>query len=349
MSALRRLKAWVLNHELDPDHIRAQLTAAAVPVSEAECRTCADPCEDGHAEYPSRFKVDMETQMLGSVRPFRRQIMISTGTTDWDREITSTKGSLAAHVSSLPTSPRHKTSGAPDPDTPRVPGIFAAATSSEITILNGSHASICDDHQLETVLIFPDYVVVAGVPSSSKGAQMLWENALDPLIPRMLGSEEPSLKTRVLPYACVITMCSHKRRDNRCALSAPKLERAFTDSLERRGWSVDTQLEHFLDPPLEKFAGTTEEREAHVINTLRTLQTSRKALILYNSHMGGHRYAGNCIIYTPSGASVWYGRITPHEVDAIVENTVERGLILPALLRGGLGLSKPGCNTLHDW
>jgi (2Fe-2S) ferredoxin len=46
---------------------------------------------------------------------------------------------------------------------------------------------------------------------------------------------------------------------------------------------------------------------------------------------------------------VWYGRITPHEVDSVVENTVEGGLVLPALLRGGLNLSKPGCKTLHDW
>ncbi|EEB95926.1 hypothetical protein MPER_05029, partial [Moniliophthora perniciosa FA553] len=40
----------------------------------------------------------METQMLGSVKPYHRQIVISTGKIDWDREVTDTKGSLAAHV-----------------------------------------------------------------------------------------------------------------------------------------------------------------------------------------------------------------------------------------------------------
>jgi hypothetical protein len=105
---------------------------------------------------------------------------------------------------------------------------------------------------------------------------------------------------------------SHKRRDNRCGISAPKLERGrsfperskhlltrlavFTDSLHRRGWTVDTQIEHIVDPPLEKFAGTTEEKDAHVVHTLKRLQTAKKALILFNSHMGGHRYAGNCIV-----------------------------------------------------
>ncbi|KAJ7468008.1 Sucrase/ferredoxin-like-domain-containing protein [Mycena latifolia] len=351
MSSLRRLKAWALRHELDPDNIRTQLSASAVPVSTAGCRTCSDPCEDGHAEYP-RFKVDMETQMLGSVRPFRRQILICTGTTDWDREITWSNG-LAAHISRTHGKTAHSVSsgslnsnGRP---LPRITGIFNASESSELSILNGSHKSICEDEDLETVLIFPDFVIVAGIPSSREGAQAMWKTVLDPQVPRILGSDDGAFKTWVLPYSCVITFCSHKRRDNRCGISAPKLENAFTQSLQRRGWTIDTQLEHIIDPPLEKFSGTAEEKDAHITQTLKTLQTAKKALISYNSHMGGHRYAGNCIIYTPGGSSVWYGRVTPHEVDSIVANTIEGGLVLPALLRGGVNLSKPGRQTLHDW
>ncbi|KAJ7858730.1 Sucrase/ferredoxin-like-domain-containing protein [Mycena leptocephala] len=348
MSGLRKLKAWVLNHELNTDNIRTKLSASAVPVSAADCRTCSDPCEAGHGDYPTRFKVDMETQMLGSVRPFRRQIHISTGKTDWDREVTWTGGSLAAFVSGA----HRKTTVTPsaaNSNVPHIPGIFNASDSTEISILNSNHTTISDDHGLETVLVFPDFMAVAGVPSDQQGAKLFWETALDPQIPRILGSSESTFNTWVLPYSCVITLCSHKRRDNRCSIAAPKLERAFTDSLHHRGWTVDTQLEHIVDPPLEKFSGTMEEKNAHVTHTLKTLQTAKKALILFNSHMGGHRYSGNCIIYTPSGTSVWYGRVTPHEVDSVVENTIEGGLILPPLLRGGLGLSKPGCKTLHDW
>ncbi|KAJ7778146.1 Sucrase/ferredoxin-like-domain-containing protein [Mycena metata] len=347
MSGLRKLKAWALKHELNADNISARISASAVPVSSEACRTCSDPCEDGHGEYPSRFTVDMETQMLGSVRPFNRQVLISTGTTDWAREITSTSGSLAAHVSGA----YHKTAvpSSARSDVPTVPGIFNASESSGISILNGSHASVSDDHGLETVLIFPDFVMIAGVPSSPQGAKLLCETALDPRTPRILGSNGTTFHTWVLPYSCVITFCSHKRRDNRCGISAPKLESAFTDALNRRGWTVDTQLEHNIDPSLEKFPGTDEEKDAHVTDTLKTLQSAKKALILYNSHMGGHRYAGNCIIHIPNGTSVWYGRLTPHEVEAVVTNTIEGGLILPPLLRGGVNLSKPGCKTLHDW
>ncbi|KAJ7170251.1 Sucrase/ferredoxin-like-domain-containing protein [Mycena crocata] len=351
MSGLRRLKAWVLNHDLNPDHIRDQLSLSGVPVSTADCRTCSNPCEDGHDDYPTRFTVDMETQMLGSVRPFRRQILISTGKIDWDREVTSTSGSLAAHVSRA----YHKTVVAPsiavDQDgkpLPHLPGIFNASDSGELSILNGSHSSIGDE-DLETVLVFPDFMVVAGVPSTVDGGKSLCKIALNPRISRILGSSGTTFNTWVLPYSCVIAFCSHKRRDNRCGIAAPKLERAFTDSLERRGWTIDTQLEHMTDPPLEKFHGTEEEKNAHITHKLKSLQLAKKALILYNSHMGGHRYAGNCIIYTPNGSSVWYGRVTPHEIDNIVENTIVGGLVLPPLLRGGLNLSKPGCKTLHEW
>ncbi|KAJ7100106.1 Sucrase/ferredoxin-like-domain-containing protein [Mycena belliarum] len=349
MIGLRKLKAWVLRHELDPENIRAQLSASAVPVSTAGCRTCADPCEEGHGDYPGRFTVDMETQMLGSVSPFRRQILICTGKTDWDMEITWA-GGLAGLISSTYSKTRSVSSHQPNgTQVPPITGIFDPSEFSELSILNGNHKSICDEN-LETVLVFPDFMVVSGIPPTREGAQM-FRDVLDPNLPRMLGSAEAgsTLKTWVLPYSCVITFCSHKRRDKRCGISAPKLESAFTEALQRQGWSVDTQLEHIIDPPLEKFSGTAEEKDAHILQSLKTLRTGKKVLLSYNSHMGGHQYAGNCIIYIPGGSSVWYGRVSPHEVESIVTNTIEAGLVLPELLRGGVNLSKPGCRSLHDW
>lgn len=56
-------------------------------------------------------------------------------------------------------------------------------------------------------------------------------------------------------------------------------------------------------------------------------------------------------IYTPTGSGVWYGRVSTHEVEAIVAQTLEEGLILAPLLRGGINITrKPGCaRTLNDW
>lgn len=73
-ASLRKLKAIVLGHNTDMDSTTALLQEACIPVSTDDCRACADPCDQGHEEYSSRFDVDMETQMLGSVKPYRRQV-----------------------------------------------------------------------------------------------------------------------------------------------------------------------------------------------------------------------------------------------------------------------------------
>ena len=54
-------------------------------------------------------------------------------------------------------------------------------------------------------------------------------------------------------------------------------------------------------------------------------------------------------IYTPQGSGVWYGRVTTHDVESIVQHTIIGGEILPPLLRGGVTLARPGCKTLNDW
>ncbi|KAJ7283858.1 Sucrase/ferredoxin-like-domain-containing protein [Mycena rebaudengoi] len=354
MSRFLSLRALVLGQRiLEPvqDNIYSQLSASGVPVASADCRTCPNPCEEGHSEYPSRFSIDTDSEMLGSVKPFRRQILISTGKSDWDRDVTDTHGSLAAYISQTKP-PRVPDAQAPaisvdldEKAVPPVPGVFVSADATRLSILNGNHKTLSAD-ETETVLVFPDYTMLVGVPPSIDGARELWKSALDTTLPRM-GSTP---KNKLLPNLDIaVFLRSHKRRDNRCAIAAPKLEHAFIKCLESRGWTADTQPEHIVEPPLEQFEGTAAEREEHIMQELRALPAAKKVLILRNSHSGGHRYAGNCIIYTPAGSSVWYGRVTTHEVESIVVNTIFNGLILGPLLRGGANLCRPGCPTLHDW
>lgn len=55
------------------------------------------------------------------------------------------------------------------------------------------------------------------------------------------------------------------------------------------------------------------------------------------SHVGGHKFAGNLVIYRPDwNSGVWYGRITPHDVPEIVRETVVGGRVLGKYWRGGL-------------
>jgi len=216
------------------------------------------------------------------------------------------------------------------------------------------------------VIVFPDYVVVSNVAASSQGAAAFWKYALSHEITVRPGtsSEEPednqrNFRTYTLPYNCVITLCSHKKRDNRCHIAATKLEGEFAAALRASGWQVDTDIDeipHCGFGPLEELPPTID-RTQEALRQLQTLNedsntsgsTTKKALIIKNSHFGGHKYAGNVVINFPSSAGVWYGRVTPHEVPSIIKNTIVSGKVLAPLLRGGVNIARPGHVSLNDW
>jgi len=193
------------------------------------------------------------------------------------------------------------------------------------------------------------------VESSVNGAEALWDQILNPAVGRAgrLGANS-AVKSWTLPYQAVLLLCSHKRRDARCAIAAPVLKRALTSSLESCGWEVHDQVD---DPECSNSKAVEEvpegEREATVLQHLQELtspgqEETKRALILYNSHTGGHKFAGNIIIYFPNGAGVWYGRVSSHEVGAVTK-TVTEGRIFPTLLRGGMNMRRPEGKTLVDW
>ncbi|CEH16699.1 ACTIN PATCHES DISTAL PROTEIN 1 [Ceraceosorus bombacis] len=63
--------------------------------------------------------------------------------------------------------------------------------------------------------------------------------------------------------------------------------------------------------------------------------------LFFCSHIGGHKFSGNVIIYFPNGAGVWYGRIDPttlKDARLVFEETIERGNVVGRFLRGGMNL-----------
>ena len=71
--------------------------------------------------------------------------------------------------------------------------------------------------------------------------------------------------------------------------------------MEAQGWEIDTELEHpshTMGPPLEDLDITPEQREENISAQLKDSAESKRALIVKVSHVGGHKYAGNCIVST---------------------------------------------------
>ena len=124
----------------------------------------------------------------------------------------------------------------------------------------------------------------------------------------------------------VVLICGHGTRDQRCGIYGTILRDQFELHLPST-----TPLSHPNQP-----------------------STPHVALI---SHIGGHAFAGNVIIYIPpsyippqtaeghygegqmnklAGCGIWYGRVEPFIVSDIVRETIVGGIILGPLFRGGI-------------
>lgn len=166
--------------------------------------------------------------------------MISTGKSDWEREVSDVKGTLAAYLEAISSS----SSDGPTPTTngTSTPGVFAQSASNKVSVQNGSHHTISDDSDQDTVLVFPDYKLVFDIDKSREGAEELWKNAVSPSVEAIVDAPD----ALSIPYSCVILLCecifkdagyqnilgsdahagSHKRRDNRCHIAAASLEQS---------------------------------------------------------------------------------------------------------------------------
>lgn len=120
----------------------------------------------------------------------------------------------------------------------------------------------------------------------------------------------------------LVLICGHAGRDSRCGVMGPLLRSEFEDKLESAGFNV--------------LKGTGDAS--------RSRSNSESARVGLISHIGGHKYAGNVIIYVPpslksnplAGSGIWYGRVRPEHVEGIVNTTMMRGSVIKELFRGGI-------------
>ena len=139
----------------------------------------------------------------------------------------------------------------------------------------------------------------------------------------------------------LVLVCGHGGRDMRCGVLGPVLREEFERELGRRDFAV-------LKDPVEIVHERPDQR--HEIGTRSadgvTMSSAKVGLI---SHIGGHKFAGNVILYIPPGAKtmdgkthelagcgIWYGRVEPKHVEGIVRETVLGGRVIEDLFRGGI-------------
>lgn len=127
------------------------------------------------------------------------QIVISSGKTDWEPEVTEVACTLATSLRAL----------VPDKVNPKkldqrntvsgIPGVYTSEDTSRIQILCGSHRTNDHDDSLQTILSFPEFTMTTGVQDSDQGAREFLADTAH--------NEGKPANTSVLPYSVVILLC----------------------------------------------------------------------------------------------------------------------------------------------
>lgn len=96
------------------------------------------------------------------------------------------------------------------------PNTDAGTKQPPTSLFSSSLVSQSADQDKESVMIFPEWKVICEVPNSSSGAKDVFEG---------LNGRTSGMKSWTLPYRAVVLLCSHKKRDKRCHIAAPLLEK----------------------------------------------------------------------------------------------------------------------------
>ncbi|KAJ5520230.1 hypothetical protein N7463_000683 [Penicillium fimorum] len=177
---------------------------------------------------------------------------------------------------------------------------------------------ITDDscRQGTTVLILPSFTYIDSVTQTD--VPDLIARFIDHPIDQKNGNGIISPTSRMSARPCeldyVILLCSHGRRDARCGITAPLIKR---------------ELERHLRP----------------LGLDRDADDSRAggAGIFFVSHVGGHKFSANVLIYRKKDQQmIWLARVRPEHCEGIVKYTILQGKVVypESQLRGGFDRAK---------
>lgn len=189
-----------------------------------DCTGCLDPCAD-HKEYPSYLKIEKDHPVLGTVKSYGRHIIIATGATDWAKKIEKEPNTFAHSLSNA----QHNASR-PSPCKNLV-------TNSSLESVYSTVPDACD------VMILPDNIIVSNV--TSEKADDFYHLFLQTPLPTEPMDIELKMKDSLLgkmeihknPYRNLLLLCSHRKRDKRCGVTAPILAQEFDHILREKDLS----------------------------------------------------------------------------------------------------------------
>ncbi|KAF9701016.1 hypothetical protein EKO04_000209 [Ascochyta lentis] len=214
------------------------------------------------APTPADLDIDRTTPLLNTMAPYAEQVLLCTGKEDWASNLEDEGGATAEFVKGMKG----------------VIGRGGEAFDPFTNILlTASSLPASEQKDSTTAYLFPSFLRIPNIPHShaayrALASAYLSAETLHPTHAALSASQKEKItrdtaQARLLPRAervtqPVILICGHGGRDRRCGVLGPLLQDQFRAELARRG--VRAQV----------------------------------ALV---SHIGGHKYAGNVVVYLPPG------------------------------------------------
>ncbi|KAK6435033.1 hypothetical protein LTR95_008782 [Oleoguttula sp. CCFEE 5521] len=325
--------------------LTAKTPTSLFPTTSAEVdgEDCLHDCESCSIHLPKKWSIDEDDKLYGHIKGWERHLLVATGKTDWVRDVEDEKGSVMEAVGKAVSA---------------VEGGRLMLSASNIPLPDGREVSdedgmgIYGPERRTSVLVLPAWKWVDGVrpgdvreliksvvntaPTNTSSLVAAHSNGTangssnettngttsngtshsDSDTPSPPLALPPGLSLRPCTHKHLILLCSQATRDARCGQSAPLIRR---------------ELERHLRP----------------LNLYRDLHDSRPggAGIYFISHVGGHKYSANMMVYRRAEGDevegavqcIWLARVRPEDCENIVKYTVLQGKVVKPerQLRGG--------------
>ncbi|KXT17965.1 hypothetical protein AC579_9589 [Pseudocercospora musae] len=273
-------------------------------------------------ESPSGLNIERESNLNGSMASYAEQVLICTGKKDWKSRIEDEEDAvlvrqLKAYLTrgGKHADPYHNVllTNVSFPSGSRNSSIAPGKDSGESTI--GSPAS---------AFLFPSFIYLPSIPTDPSSVEAFIKafilpkklhNTYDRLTQEQQNIllRQPQLQSQFTGSRPVdeilVLICGHGGRDERCGKLGPILQAEFEEKLGRQNIRILGNDQYPI--------GDGKARTP----------SARVGLI---SHIGGHKWAGNVILYIPptlynnalAGKGIWYGRVSTENVEGIVAKTI---------------------------
>jgi hypothetical protein len=308
----RKCSGWLISHGRSICSVGNYAITKSCPYPTCKCQ-----------QMPEGLDIDYKRKLQGTAARYSEHVLIRTGAQDWPSRIEDDENNpLARDLKALLKREMLK----------------SILTKGNVLVTNSSF-SVSPNQEDDDPSTFLVSLMKSRLDVRVPKSQLDMFVRAVTTVPIPDGATSDGLKKEVQDHFIsrpitdiVVLICGHGGRDIRCGKVGPILKREIEDKLAQSGITVNR------DPIMLRGSDYTKGKEKFK----SSLRGSAKVGLI--SHVGGHAFAGNVIIYLPSsgefahsglsGAGIWYGRVQPNHVEGIIQKTILEGIVIEDLLRG---------------